>query len=139
MKKILFALLAMVASSAWSQIYEPEGLHMPGAWNGFTNPPTNNLALANPNQVSGGRLVKITQGQPRWQTIFSVAASSGDVVGGAHEFVFSSGPSGSPWNNTWTQAIPTRKLFSWKPALNLLLYHRLSSHQPTAMLRAATT
>ena len=77
---------------------------MPGAWNGWTNLPTNNLALANPNQVSGGRLVKITQGQPRWQTIFSVAASSGDLVGGAHEFVFSSGPSGSPWNNTWKNA-----------------------------------
>lgn len=74
---------------------------MPGAWNGWTNLPTNNLALANPNQVSGGRLVKITQGQPRWQTIFSVAPSGGDLVGGAYEFVFSSGPSGSPWNNTW--------------------------------------
>ena len=77
---------------------------MPGAWNAWTNLPTNNLALANPNQVSGGRLLKITQGQPRWQSIFSVAASSGDLVGGAHEFVFSSGPSGSPWNNTWKNA-----------------------------------
>jgi hypothetical protein len=57
--------------------------------------------LANPNQVSGGRLVKITQGQTRWQTTFSVASSGADLIGGSYEFVFSSGPSGSPWNNTW--------------------------------------
>ena len=97
----MIALFAMVVSGAWAQIYEPEGLNMPGAWNGWTNLPTNNLALANPNQVSGGRLVKITQGQARWQTIFSAAASGGDLVGGTYEFLFSSGPSGSPWNNTW--------------------------------------
>jgi hypothetical protein len=101
MKQLLIALFAMVVSGAWAQIFEPEGVNMPGAWNGWTNLPTNNLALANPNQVSGGRLVKITQGQPRWQTIFSVAASGGDLVGGTYEFLFSSGPSGSPWNNTW--------------------------------------
>jgi hypothetical protein len=104
MKQILLALLTIVVSGAWAQIYEPEGVNMPGAWNGWNNLPTNNLALANPNQVSGGRLVKITQGQPRWQTIFSVAASSGDVVGGAYDFVFSSGPSGSPYSNTWKNA-----------------------------------
>jgi hypothetical protein len=101
MKQFMIALFAMVVSGAWAQIYEPEGLNMPGAWNGWTNLPTNNLALANPNQVAGGRLVKITQGQARWQTIFSAAASGGDLVGGTYEFLFSSGPSGSPWNNTW--------------------------------------
>jgi len=101
MKQFLLALLTIVVIGASAQIYEPEGVNMPGAWNGWTNLPTNNLALANPNQVSGGRLVKITQGQPRWQTIFSVAASGGDLVGGAYEFVFSSGPTSGPWNNTW--------------------------------------
>ncbi len=100
MKQLLIALLAMVVSGVQAQIYEPEGVNMPGAWNGWANVPTN-LAFANPNQASGGRLVKITQGQARWQTIFSAAASSGDVVGGFYEFKFSSGPSGSPWNNTW--------------------------------------
>ena len=104
MKKILIALFTLVVSSVAAQIYEPEGLNMPGLWNGWTNLPTNNLALANPNQVPGGRLVKITQGQPRWQTIFSVGASGADLEGGSYEFVFSSGPSGSPWNNTWKNA-----------------------------------
>ena len=101
MKQFLLAMLTMVVSGAWAQIYEPEGVNMPGAWNAWTNLPTNNLALANPNQVSGGRLIKITQGQPRWQTIFSVAASGGDMVGGTYEFVYSSGPSDGPYNNTW--------------------------------------
>lgn len=87
-----------------AQIYEPEGLNMPGAWNGWTNLPTNNLALANPNQVPGGRLVKITQGQARWQTILYVAPSGGDLTAGTYEFVFSSGPSGNPWSNTWKNA-----------------------------------
>ena len=73
---------------------------MPGAWNGWSNPPSN-LALANGNQTPGGRLNKISAGTARWQTIFSAANSGGDVVGGFYEFKFSSGPSGSPWNNTW--------------------------------------
>lgn len=104
MKNFLFALFALLVGSVTAQIYEPEGLNMPGAWNGWTNLPTNNLALANPNQVPGGRLVKITQGQTRWQTTFSVAPSGADLIGGSYEFVFSSGPSGSPWNNTWKNA-----------------------------------
>jgi len=37
----MIALFAMVVSGAWAQIYEPEGLNMPGAWNGWTNLPTN--------------------------------------------------------------------------------------------------
>jgi hypothetical protein len=100
MKQLLIALFAMVVSGAWAQLYEPEGVNMPGAWNGWANPPSN-LALANGNQTAGGRLNKITAGTARWQTIFSAAASGGDVVGGFYEFKFSSGPSGSPWNNTW--------------------------------------
>ena len=104
MKKILLALFTLVVGSVWAQIYEPEGLNMPGAWNGWTNLPTNNLALANPNQVSGGRLVKITQGQAKWQTIFYVAPSGGDLTAGSYEFVFSSGPSGNPYGNTWKNA-----------------------------------
>ena len=100
MKKIFLALFTLVVGSVWAQIYEPEGLNMPGGWNGWTNLPTNNLALANPNQVSGGRLVKITQSLSKWQTIFYVAPSGGDLTAGSYEFVFSSGPSGSPWDNT---------------------------------------
>ena len=84
-----------------AQIWEPEGLNLPGAWNGWTNPPANNLALASATQVIGGQVVKITTGTTRWQTIFSVAASGGDIVGGSYNWLFTSGPSNSPFNNKW--------------------------------------
>ncbi|MBE0661476.1 MAG: T9SS type A sorting domain-containing protein [Bacteroidales bacterium] len=84
-----------------AQIYEPEGLNMPGAWNGWTNPPTNNLALASYTQVTGGRVTKISTGIPRWQTIFSVAESGGDLIGGTYDWLFTSGPTGTPFQNKW--------------------------------------
>lgn len=98
---ILTCIGLMTPNFIEAQIYEPEGLNMPGAWNGWTNPPTNNLALASATQVTGGRVTKITTGTTRWQTVFSVAASGGDVVGGSYEWLFTSGPSGSPWGNKW--------------------------------------
>lgn len=96
---LLFWLLA--SGSLLAQIWEPEGLNLPGQWNGWQNPPVNNLALASSTQVQGGRVVKISQGIVRWQTIFSVAASGGDLVGGTHNWLFTSGPSASPWANKW--------------------------------------
>lgn len=85
-----------------AQIYEPEGLNMPGAWNSWVNPPANNLALANPNQVTNGRLIKISAGQARWQTIFSVAATGADLIGGSYEWLFTSGPSTNYYQNKWS-------------------------------------
>ncbi|MBS4013607.1 MAG: hypothetical protein KGZ97_07585 [Bacteroidetes bacterium] len=104
MKKLLLfcgiIILTLINSNyGIGQIYEPEGLNMPGI-DTWTNPPTN-LAFASSTQVSGGRIVKITTGTTRWQTIFSVAASGGDVTGGSKTWLFTSGPSGSPWNNKW--------------------------------------
>lgn len=84
-----------------AQIWEPEGVNMPGGWNGWTNPPVNNLALASSTQVPGGRIVKYPAGIARWQTIFSVAASGGDLVGGTYPWLFTSGATGNPWGNKW--------------------------------------
>ncbi|GMU87448.1 MAG: hypothetical protein AMXMBFR48_26890 [Ignavibacteriales bacterium] len=74
---------------------------MPGSWNSWTNPPTNNLAFASSTQVAGGRITKIKTGTLRWQTIFKVAASGGDLTSGNYEFSFSSGPTTNIWENTW--------------------------------------
>ncbi|MFZ4523655.1 MAG: IPTL-CTERM sorting domain-containing protein [Bacteroidales bacterium] len=110
---VLFCLLAFAsvqlfnAPQAAAQIWEPEGLNMPGGWNGWTNPPANNLALASYTQLPGGRVTKISTGIPRWQTVFSVAASGSDIVGGTYEWLFTSGPSGSPWNNKWSNTNAT--------------------------------
>jgi len=93
-------LLFFTGTPAMTQIYEPEGLNLPGAWNGWNNPPTN-LAFASSTQVSGGRVAKINSGTPYWQTIFSAAASGGDVTGGTYQWLFTSGPTSNPWGNKW--------------------------------------
>ncbi len=89
-----FIALLLFSSSLFAQeIFAPEGINMPGAWNGWTNPPATNSPLGNENQVTGGGIKKLTNGTTRWKTTFT------GLSGGA--FVFSSGPSGSPYNNTW--------------------------------------
>jgi hypothetical protein len=100
MKQIMIAFLVMLTSGVCAQIFEAEGVNMPGSYNEWTNVPTNN-AFANSNQAVGGRLVRMNHGQLHWQTIFSVAAAGADISAGAYEFKFSSGPAGGYWNNTW--------------------------------------
>ncbi len=84
-----------------TQIYEPEGLNMPGAWNGWTNPPSNNLALASSTQVTDGKIVKISTGINRWQTILQVAITGGDLTEGTYEWLFTSGPASNAFQNKW--------------------------------------
>ncbi|MFH1121314.1 MAG: T9SS type A sorting domain-containing protein [Bacteroidota bacterium] len=91
----------LVTSETIAQIYEPEGLNMPGAWNAWTNPPTNNLALANPNQVPGGRLIKVPCEQLHWQTRFNVNTSGADLIGGTYTWLFTSGPPTNYYQNKW--------------------------------------
>jgi hypothetical protein len=93
--------LLMLNTNLCAQIYEPEGLNMPGEWNTWTNPPVNNLALASATQVAGGRVTKITIGTTRWQTIFHVAASGGDLVDGNFDWLFTSGPEANAFANKW--------------------------------------
>ena len=93
-------LLVSISPSAQSQIYEPEGLNMPGSWDSWTNPPAN-LALASSTQVTGGRVVKITTGTLRWQTILKVATTGGDLTGGSYQWLFTSGPLTSAFQNKW--------------------------------------
>jgi hypothetical protein len=91
----------LAPNSVNAQIWEPEGLNMPGGWNGWTNPPTNNLALASYSQVPGGRVIKISTGITRWQTVFSVAPAGADIIGGTYNWLFTSGPTGNAFGNKW--------------------------------------
>lgn len=97
---LLIALAGWFTSPVNAQIYEPEGLNMPGQWNEWVNPPVN-PALASSTQVAGGQIIKISTGMPRWQTIFSVAESGADLVGGSYDFLFTSGPAENAFNNKW--------------------------------------
>lgn len=94
-------LILVPSGKSNAQIWEPEGINMPGGWNSWTNPPLNNLALASSTQVAGGRVIKFSAGIQRWQTIFSVAESGADIVGGSYSWLFTSGPTGNPWGNKW--------------------------------------
>lgn len=85
-----------------AQIYEPEGLNMPGNWDAWENPPTN-LVLANPNQTTGGLLIKQNNAVNRWTTTFEVAASGGDFAGGTYTWLFTSGPSTNYFQNKWAE------------------------------------
>ena len=98
---LVLLLLLISSSSLQAQIHEPEGLNLPGTWNSWTNPPTNNLALASSKQVTGGRVTKISVGTVRWQTTIKVAASGGDLTGGNYTWLFTSGDADAPWSNKW--------------------------------------
>ncbi|MCY7410484.1 MAG: hypothetical protein LH473_09435, partial [Chitinophagales bacterium] len=100
---ILFCICMLsISITSSAQIFQPEGLNMPGAYNGFTNPPSN-LKFANASQTAGGQLNinSSLAGQVIWQTKFSAAISGGDIVGGNYDFLFTSGPSGNYYANKW--------------------------------------
>ena len=105
MRKFIFLLISVfIAINANSQIYQPEGLNMPGSWNGWQNPPTNALFLASATQVAGGWVHRIELGQPIYQTMFSTLPD-GQLSGGGYRFLFTSGPSDNPWQNKWTDVV----------------------------------
>lgn len=100
--RFFLMLIALQPFLLAAQINSSEQINMPGAWNSWTNFPTNNLALANSVQVSGGRIERITTGATRYQTIFRCATTGGDVTPGSYEWLFTSGGSGSPYFNKWS-------------------------------------
>jgi hypothetical protein len=86
-------LFFLMFGSLQAQIFQPEGLNMPGDWNGWSNPPAANSPYGSEFQVTNGGMKKITSGTTRWQTTFT------GTSGGA--FLFTSGPTGNPWGNKW--------------------------------------
>ena len=79
-------LSVMVSLTAFADIHQPDGLRIPGDWNGF----------ANTNGMGGSfDLVKIVTGTVRWQTTFQYTGTTGDQT-----FKFVSG-SADPWANQW--------------------------------------
>jgi len=100
----LFAFTLMTSTSQ-AQIYEPEGLNMPGTWNSWVNPPTNRLVLANPNQAPGGMLARSSNGITQWSTRIHVAASGGDTIAGTYTWIFTSGPTANYFTNKWASVI----------------------------------
>lgn len=119
MKKLLLVFFVLLVGKGLAQIYAPEGINMPGAWNSWSNPPTNALALACSAQTSGGLITVLTDDQRRYHTTFQ--SGSGGVGSGTNEWLFTSGPSGSPWNNKWcatTVTLNTIQAYTYQGASN---------------------
>ena len=86
----IFSIVCFVIAGhypAASQIYAPDGLRMPGTWNGWIN-----------NQNMGGSfdLVRISAGTLRWQTMFQHTSQTG-----LQHFKFVSTSFGDVWGNQW--------------------------------------
>jgi hypothetical protein len=83
-----------------AQIFEPEGLNLPGQWNGFTNPPDSGSVFGSFTQTLGG-VQLINSGTRRWQTHIQVADNGADALPGSTSFLFTSGPSSNAYVNKW--------------------------------------
>jgi 1,4-alpha-glucan branching enzyme len=99
MKKFfIYLFFSIFVINAIAQIYEPEGLNMPGSWDSWSNPPTNKI-FASASQVQGGEVKLITGlAKKHYQTAFSTPDS---LKADDYEFLFTSGPSSDYYKNKW--------------------------------------
>lgn len=97
---ILMLVLCFDFFPSIAQIYEPEGLNLPGQWNGFTNPPDSGSVFGSFTQSLGDVQVN-NLGTRRWQTHIRVANSGADALPGSTSFLFTSGPITSAFSNKW--------------------------------------
>tara|TARA_R110000868_G_scaffold306734_4_gene568152 strand:- start:15322 stop:19356 length:4035 start_codon:yes stop_codon:yes gene_type:complete len=94
-----FILVALwiAPSIGLAQIYEPEGINMPGSWNGFTN-------SNDPETMGNFRMMQRDFAGSQYINRLQVAASNGDASEGTYTMLFTSGPDGTPFQNKWTDA-----------------------------------
>jgi hypothetical protein len=101
---MLTALLMFLPLVGMGQIFAPEGVNMPGTWDSFSNPPSNEALRS--SVFDDGRIQLITNGTRRYQTIFSVDATGADVTGGTFSWLFTSGPESNRFQNKWAGVTP---------------------------------
>lgn len=132
MRRVAFLLLFFLPFSIFisQNIYEPEGMNMPGSWNpawpnGWNNPPTNDyFAGVQAESGTGKFLLDTNLITRRYTTSFYVTAeimpgpgaslknnpgikepsrilTAFDIPIGTYQFLFTSGPSSNYWQNKW--------------------------------------
>src|SRR5690349_13359431 len=103
MKQIyrLVIALFLASSFAQAQIFPPEGLNMPGAYDLFTNPP-NVLAAAGIQKLGGKFLVDTLLLTRTYRTTIFSETSIGDIVPGTYDWLFTSGPTSNYFQNKWS-------------------------------------
>lgn len=108
MKKILYLFISLIlfVFNLQAQIWPPEGLNMPGAFNGWTNPPTIPAFAGIQHPGGQGKLLLDTSlVTRRYQTLIYVAATGGDCTPGTYNWLFTSGPPGNYYQNKWANVI----------------------------------
>ncbi len=99
MKKLLVAILFISAGigvnqTVTAQIYEPEGINTPGAWNGWTN--------SNDSETMGNfRQSYRSFAGGQYLSTVNIQSSGGDTTAGTYEMLFTSGPDGNTYANKW--------------------------------------
>ncbi len=101
MKKItsglFFIALALITTTGNAQIFQPEGVNIPGSWNGFTN--------SNDEGVMGNfRTSYRALGGGQYITTLNIQATGGDASGGTYTMLFTSGPDANTFANKWADA-----------------------------------
>lgn len=86
-------------------IYSPEGINIPGTWNGWTNAPSNKPVFASSRQVKGGMVTLNRLGTRRYSTRFHIDSINADTSAGKYNFLFTSGPASNYWQNKWGDVI----------------------------------
>lgn len=98
---IQVSLLVMIClSPAVGQIFGPEGVNMPGSYDGWSNPPAVN-SIAGIQKVGGTFLLDNNLLTPRYTTLIHVDAAAADLVGGSYAWLYTSGPSSNYYANKW--------------------------------------
>ncbi len=82
----LFTLAALLPAATQAQIFGPDGLRMPGEWNGYTNS----------NPLAGPFNLTPTNLGGNYTTTFQHVQ-----IETSRQFKFASGGSGNPWQNEW--------------------------------------
>lgn len=91
---LLLGAMTPLPETASAQIYAPEGVNMPGAWNGWTN--------SNEGSTMGSfRMAYRSFAGGQYVSTVHIAADGGDAAAGTYEMLFTSGPSGNPYSNKW--------------------------------------
>jgi hypothetical protein len=94
----LLFLIMMITLPSFGQVFNGEGINMPGDWNGFTNPPAAGSVFGGVQSAPGEGI--LIQPSGIYQTTFSTPA---DVAAGTYQWLFTSGPSGTPYQNKWCE------------------------------------
>lgn len=102
---LIFLVFLMGSQASTAQIFQPEGVNIPGSWNGFAN--------SNDSSAMGNfRMNFRSFAGGQYLTTLDIKATDGDAAAGNYTMLFTSGPDGNNFSNKWADASLTVDSFS---------------------------